>query len=353
MARKERNEIPAERAAKVLFLSDRTCCVCRESRKPIQIHHIDEDPSNADEQNLAVLCFECHRNTQIRGGFDRKLDAHQIVLYREDWQTIVDRRRHGGEAPTEPLAVGGDAAPGIVEIFIQKKPVHLRYLQLAEKAEEHRYSFQADYPQLSPEESTVATETNQVIAAFVARELQRFRSQALATSLGKAEMDRQPSPHALCWDDLSISHSVAVFTDDLFALEFRLYSYGAGAAHPNHLTQTFNFLFQHSLVLELADLFAPRSNYLDVLSQYCVTDLHAHQTPFVKSQRAGETDEWILKGAGARKCNFEKFLLVKGGLRIFFDPYWVSSYAEGRREVFIPLSELGDVLKEPIAKLLG
>lgn len=353
MARKERNEIPAEVAARVLFLSDRTCCVCREQRKPIQIHHLDEDPSNSAEQNLAVMCFDCHHDTQIRGGFGRQLNAHQILLYRQDWHEIVDRRRHGAEALTAPPLYGGSSVPGIVEVSLQKKPVHLNYLQLTEKDEENRYFFTADYPQLSPEDSTAATETNVAITAFVTRELQLFRAHALATSESKAEMDRRPAPHPLCWDDLRISHSVAAFADDLLGLELRLFGYWAGAAHPNHRTQTFNFLFQHSLQLELADLFQPGSNYLDALSQYCVSDLHAHQTPVLKSQRTGETDAWILKGAGPQDCNFEKFLLVKGGLRIFFDPYWVSSYAEGRREVFMPLSELRDVLKDPIGKLLS
>lgn len=59
----------------------------------MQLHHIDEDPANHSAENLAVLCFDCHRETQIRGGFDRKLDAHQIRLYRADWLATVARLR--------------------------------------------------------------------------------------------------------------------------------------------------------------------------------------------------------------------------------------------------------------------
>lgn len=95
MGRKARVEIPREVAARVLFLSDRTCCVCREEGKPVQIHHIDDDPSNNALSNLSVLCFDCHRETQIRGGFDRKLDADQVVLFRDDWHALVSQRRAG------------------------------------------------------------------------------------------------------------------------------------------------------------------------------------------------------------------------------------------------------------------
>lgn len=97
-AKKNREQIPSETAARTLFLADRTCCVCRGKGKPVQIHHIDENPANNDLRNHAVLCFDCHRETQIHGGFDRKLDADQVILYRDDWNRIVARGRVTEEA---------------------------------------------------------------------------------------------------------------------------------------------------------------------------------------------------------------------------------------------------------------
>lgn len=90
---KERISIPPEVAAKVLFASDHTCCVCRERGRPVQIHHIDEDPSNNEIGNLSVLCLLCHDDTQIQGGFGRKLNAESVVQYRDDWQARVTSRR--------------------------------------------------------------------------------------------------------------------------------------------------------------------------------------------------------------------------------------------------------------------
>lgn len=118
---KQRKDIPKEVAAKVLFLADRTCCVCRQKGKPIQIHHIDENPSNNHQSNLAVLCFECHHDTQVKGGFDRKLDADTVILYRNDWTRLVERkrsvadevRRNPEEGPTYQLAL----ATSLAEIY--------------------------------------------------------------------------------------------------------------------------------------------------------------------------------------------------------------------------------------------
>jgi hypothetical protein len=90
---RRKNNIPPDVAAKVQFLSNRTCCVCRRQGKPVQIHHIDSNPANNDIDNLAVLCLDCHMQTLISGGFSRKLDANQVRLYRDDWLNVVARRR--------------------------------------------------------------------------------------------------------------------------------------------------------------------------------------------------------------------------------------------------------------------
>jgi hypothetical protein len=102
--KKKRVPIPNEIAAAVLFSADRTCCVCRTRRKPVQIHHIDDNPSNNDIANLAVLCFECHNETQIKGGFGRRLNAELMRLFRDDWNKIVvAKRSRAYREATDPL----------------------------------------------------------------------------------------------------------------------------------------------------------------------------------------------------------------------------------------------------------
>ncbi len=90
---KDRVPIPPEVAAEVLFASDHTCCVCRDPGRAVQIHHIDENPANNTKANLSVLCLLCHDDTQIKGGFGRKLGADLVTQYRDDWHARVDIRR--------------------------------------------------------------------------------------------------------------------------------------------------------------------------------------------------------------------------------------------------------------------
>jgi len=93
MTKKVRTLIPENIAAEILVLSDRTCCVCNERGKQVQIHHIDENPANNDIENLSILCFDCHNQTMIKGGFGRKLDSSQIIKYQQEWLVRVNSRK--------------------------------------------------------------------------------------------------------------------------------------------------------------------------------------------------------------------------------------------------------------------
>ena len=110
---KDRLAIPSEISADVMFTSSQTCCVCTEPGKPVQIHHIDEDPSNNDPDNLAVMCLHCHNETQISGGFGRKLNAPLVRRHRDEWLGRVAQRRAAADvAAVERMAgVLAPAAP--------------------------------------------------------------------------------------------------------------------------------------------------------------------------------------------------------------------------------------------------
>jgi hypothetical protein len=90
---KTRVPVPDQISVEVLFLHDHTCCICREKGKAVQIHHIDEDPSNNVPENLAVLCLQDHDDTQIIGGFSRKLNPSLVEQYRNDWLERIKKRR--------------------------------------------------------------------------------------------------------------------------------------------------------------------------------------------------------------------------------------------------------------------
>jgi hypothetical protein len=100
-----------------MFSSDRTCCICRERGKATQIHHIDDDPSNNSINNLALLCLECHNDTQVKGGFGRKLNSSLVTEYRDDWINRVSIRRKTADVRAIDKLVGINTAKQQIEIY--------------------------------------------------------------------------------------------------------------------------------------------------------------------------------------------------------------------------------------------
>jgi hypothetical protein len=97
---KKRAKISTGTADAVLFEANRTCCICEESSKPVQIHHLDGNPNNNSTANLAVLCLDHHHEATVGGGLGRGLTAGQIKKYRDQWLEKVRARRES--ALTKP-----------------------------------------------------------------------------------------------------------------------------------------------------------------------------------------------------------------------------------------------------------
>jgi hypothetical protein len=218
------------------------------------------------------------------------------------------------------------------------------------------YSFEADYPNIVSGDRVADTETNLCISGFVTQNLQRFRKEAMR---GTAEKNKMKEVMVAAWDDLSISHTVRLFTSELLSIEFQLFHYHAMAFHPNTYTYTLNFRLHPSLQLELRDIFQTSTDYLELLSRYCIDDLYRQKlmraapnkqwTQMLKNRE----DDWIHTGAGPVEKNYERHVVLeRGGIRVFFDPYQVECYAGGRFEVFVPSYDLKAVLNESIIDLL-
>jgi hypothetical protein len=106
-----------------------------------------------------------------------------------------------------------------------------------------------------------------------------------------------------------------------------------------------NYDLKAGKVLELSELFKGGSDYLKVISDYCIQIL--------AKRNVGE-DQWRRDGAGPKGDNYKSWSLLRGGLLISFDPYQVASYADGPQEVLIPFGALQAIMKPdgPAASLV-
>lgn len=92
MTIKVRKSIPKLIQKELLYNSVRTCCVCRNGKSPIQIHHIDQDPSNNDYTNLIVICSNCHDESHTQHKMTKNLTASDLKYSKEEWELQVKER---------------------------------------------------------------------------------------------------------------------------------------------------------------------------------------------------------------------------------------------------------------------
>lgn len=81
---KNRKTIPKKVASQVLIANRHACCLCQNTL--VQIHHIDEDPSNNHPSNLAILCHEHHDQASMQLGLSKKLGSDEIREYKRQWE---------------------------------------------------------------------------------------------------------------------------------------------------------------------------------------------------------------------------------------------------------------------------
>ena len=78
MSKKNRKSIPKEIRRKIFVFSRHECCICGNRIGRNEIHHINSDPSDNRENNLILLCPNCH--TQAH---NKIYEAKELLLYKE------------------------------------------------------------------------------------------------------------------------------------------------------------------------------------------------------------------------------------------------------------------------------
>lgn len=88
-----KSKIPKDIEAKVIFKSDRTCCVCHELGRKWQINHINRNNKDHREENLCILCLECHDEFHSKSAISRGLSEGAVRQYKKHWEYTVRKKR--------------------------------------------------------------------------------------------------------------------------------------------------------------------------------------------------------------------------------------------------------------------
>jgi hypothetical protein len=186
------------------------------------------------------------------------------------------------------------------------------------------FTITAQIPQLTGSDDPRATAFNQRLHDLVAKEVDTFRQGFLQNT----------APIVNNGSTLDVTYTLISQIGELWSLKFDFSFYADGAAHPGLNSMTLNYDLAQGKELALADLFLPGSNYLDVISTYCVAEL-SKQSFF---------DPSFASGAEPTPENYRNWNFAPEGLMITFDKYQVAPYAAGPQKVIMPYNALQAII---------
>ncbi len=214
------------------------------------------------------------------------------------------------------------------------KPLLLVSHSLQDSNENPQYTLTVDYPQFDGATTSQLQAFNQ-FSEQKARDLLNTYQTQLASPPATPDPNFYPS-------FMEATYQVTNGTDGLLSVLYTVADYWSGAAHPNQYAHVLNYNLIAGQEIVLADLFLPGTNYLQVISDYCVTDLNKRDRLMFEAGAQPTTD------------NYQNWNITPQGLLISFDPYQVGPYAMGPSTVSIPYGYLKDFLNPagPLAPLI-
>lgn len=138
-------------------------------------------------------------------------------------------------------------------------------------------------------------------------------------------------------NDLTIDFDTSIInTNDipLVSIRFTVQGIITGMAHPYHQHFVVNYNLDTGNEIELADLFDPDSDYLNVIADYCRTQL----------SRKLPNPQMVSSGTQPLPDNYKNWNISPYGLLFTFDEAQVAPYVYGTQSVLVPYSALKDIV---------
>ena len=186
------------------------------------------------------------------------------------------------------------------------------------------YEITAQTPALQDSSLPHAGDFGRAVTAVIQAEVDAFKKNLL-------DLAPQPDSNGSYFD---LKYELIFKGDTFYSLQFKISAYAQGAAHPSNRIVSFNYDLARGQVISLDQLFSPGSDYLQIISDYCKSELAKREIAFDSQQQ----------GADALPENYQNWNISDNGLVIVFNEYQVAAYAAGPQIVVIPYSVLKPVI---------
>jgi hypothetical protein len=202
--------------------------------------------------------------------------------------------------------------------------VKLTSMHFEESGQSPNYTITSETPALEGSDDPRVQAFNSLAEGVVSHAVNEF----------KASLKYVPSTSITSGSFIDVAYKLVSPPGNLLSLKFAIMGYSDGAAHPYHYSQTLTFDLEQGQEVELADLFIPNSDYLQVIADYCKAELATRDIAF----------EAFSTGADPTEENYRNWNITAAGFQITFDEYQVAAYAAGPQIVAIPYSQLSSII---------
>ncbi|MBS1808220.1 MAG: DUF3298 domain-containing protein [Acidobacteria bacterium] len=215
------------------------------------------------------------------------------------------------------------------------------------------YELRIEYPQLKHATTHHEKRFNQYVKALVAKEIRGFEA---FCRQAKRERKKKPSFH------LGLTYTTEIASNKRLCLDLRWESY-TGYLNSDWYTTTINFDLEKGRELKLADLFKPKSNYLETLSKVglnilrktCVNcDCAGGKRPGQPLAEGFENPveigmhKTLQEAVAPKMANFVLWGLTSKGIAITFDEYEIAPGCAGIISIILPFEELKPAIRDEL-----
>ena len=224
--------------------------------------------------------------------------------------------------PTASLTVPTVApSPTAIPLYQQ---VEIVPNSVEENGKSPDYTLKVSAPVLTGSDDRRVADFNIKTNAIVQEEVTSFRKM----------LEQMTITPIVLGSSFDLSYALISPPGHLLSLQFNIYVYADGAAHPNGYTRSFTYDLEKGQEISREQLFLPGSNYLQTLADICSAELTKRDIGY----------EMFSDGANPTPENYSVWNITADGLLITFNAYQVAAYAAGPQVITIPYAALENII---------
>lgn len=91
----KRRALPEVQKNRLYEKNGNSCCICKSTNIGLNLHHIDQDPSNNNDDNIAVLCVQEHDLHHRPSRYNKHLDLTKEVISqkKKNWESFIQESK--------------------------------------------------------------------------------------------------------------------------------------------------------------------------------------------------------------------------------------------------------------------